>query len=241
LQSDRVRLEWDATGHAYRKTISAGKSSSAWLRDVVLKPVVHRLLGDRSNDAVLDVGTGGGWLFDDIRVREAYGCDIVQPDRTASGVDFRIADLLALPYDDARFDAIVASVVLCYCEDLTVAATELGRVVRKGGSAVVALVHPYFYRTGQVEADGTYRITADLSAPTPFEILIGGKVGPFTYYPHRPDSYVNAFLDSGWRLSRMEDAFIPRDEYRRRYAADRDEMRRATNVPLFSFFRFERA
>lgn len=239
MSSERIREEWDAVGFDYRVNIDAGNSSSAWLRDLLLKPTVKRLLGDRLDDRVLDVGTGGGWLFEQAQVAEAHACDLVRPEYIPGHVQFEIADVARLPYPDQKFHAVVASVVLCYCEDLAAAAGELARVSADGGTAVIALVHPYFYRTGQAFRDGSFRVTADLSQSASFPIHIGGRVGPLTYYLHRPDAYVNAFIQAGWRLSHMEDAFIPRGRYLERFGST-DEVERATKVPLFTFFRFDR-
>lgn len=240
MPADAIAAEWDEGGANYRSTIAAGPSSSAWLRDTVLKPIVVRLLGDRSRERVLDVGTGSGWLFDEVSVGEAHACDVSRPERIAPGTRFVLADLAALPHPDAHFDAIVASVVLCYCADLPASARELARVARPGAAAVVALVHPYFYRTGDVGSEDSYRITADLSEPTSFQIRIGGKAGPFTYHLHQPPAYVNAFVRGGWRLTGMEDAFIPRAHYLERLGGKLDDVPRSTKVPLFTFMTFER-
>ena len=240
MRPEPAEGEWTASGADYRARISAGLSSSAWLRDVLLKPAVKRLLGDRSSDRVLDVGTGGGWLFDEVPVAEAFACDIAPAGQSRQDVRFDLADVTSLPYGDGRFDAVVASVVLCYCPDLAAAARELARVTAVGGSAVVAMVHPYFYRTGEVGDDGSFRVTADLSGAGPFPIMIGGRVGPFTYYPHRPDEYVTAFLAAGWSLRAMEDSFIPWREYGSIFPPNGDEIRRSPKVPLFTFLRFDR-
>lgn len=238
MASDRVRSEWAAIGATYRRSISSGASSSAWLRDTLLKPAVIRLLCAQTSERVLDVGTGGGWLFDEIKVEDAHACDVTPPDIIPDGVTFANADAADLPYLADDFDAIVASVVLCYCADLAAVAAEFARVTRVGGRAVIALVHPYFYRTGVAEADGSYRITRDLAFPASFDIEIGGRVGPFTYHYHRPEGYINAFIEAGWSLERMEDAFIPQQQYAARFAERSDEIRRSANVPLFTFFRF---
>ena len=240
MPPDTVRGEWGERGAEYRSEITEGPSSSAWLRDAVLKPAVVRLLGDRTRDRVLDVGTGGGWLFDEVAVGEAHACDIAQPESVRGDVRFVLADLADLPHPAAHFDAIVASIVLCYCADLDAAARELARVSRTGAAAVVALVHPYFYRTGSAGPEDSFQVTANLAEPTSFPIRIGGKAGPFTYYLHQPGSYVNAFIGAGWRVTAMEDAFIPRGPYLDRFGDERDDVSRSTKVPLFTFMAYER-
>ena len=237
---DKIRREWDDTGWDYRRSISSGTSSSAWLRDILLKPAIVRLLGDRSKARVLDVGTGGGWLFDEVPVAEAHACDISPPEKIDPRVDFRVADVLDLPYQNEIFDAVVASIVLCYVDDLPKAAAELARVTKSGGAAVVALVHPYFYRTGHVEADDSYRITEDLAEQRSFPIRIGEQSGPFTYYFHPFPHYLNAFVSTGWFVDHVEDAFIPINRYLLQFPNGVDPVRRTSRVPIFTFMAFRR-
>jgi ubiquinone/menaquinone biosynthesis C-methylase UbiE len=198
----------------------------------VLKPEIVRLLGDCSGHRVLDAGTGNGWLFEAVNIGERHACDIVKPENVRRDVAFVQADIAKLPYPAKHFDATVASIVLCYCEDLDVVAAEVHRVTAAGGKLVVALVHPHFYRTGKALGDDRYIIEADLSRPERFEIVIGGTAGPFTYYRHSIPDYVNALLRVGWRLDQMAELFVPRAEYEARFRAH-DLVRRSTRVPLF--------
>jgi SAM-dependent methyltransferase len=227
-----VRDEWEARGPRYRETISSGSSSSAWLRDALLKPEIVRLLGDRRNDRVLDAGTGGGWLFDALEIGERHACDIAPPEVIRADVAFAAADIGKLPYSNGFFDAIVANIVLCYCEDLDQAAAELQRVTAVGGALVVALVHPHFYRTGKALEDDSFQVEADLARGDRFDIMIGETAGPFTYYRYSIPDYVNALVGAGWTLREMSELFIPRDQYEVRYRAT-DLVRRSTRVPLF--------
>jgi ubiquinone/menaquinone biosynthesis C-methylase UbiE len=203
----------------------------------VLKPEVLRLLGDRTTQRVLDAGTGSGWLFEALDFGERHACDIARPERVRQDVAFIEADIADLPYPNNYFDAIVASIVLCYCEDLDAVTAQLYRVTRPGGTLVVALVHPHFYRTGKALEDDRFLVEADLSRPDRIEIMIGGTAGPFTYYRHSIPDYINALIRAGWELEEMKELFVPRDEYEARFRAN-DLVRRSTQVPLFVAFRF---
>lgn len=224
--------EWERLGRGYRATVASGPSSSSWLRDTVLKPEIVRLLGDRSDDCLLDAGTGSGWLFETINVGERHACDVAMPEDVRSDVAFVRADIANLPYPDGHFDAIVASLVLCYCEDLAVVSSELSRVAAAGSSLVIALVHPHFYRTGVALDDDRFVVEDDLSQPNSFKIVIGGSAGPFTYYRHSIPDYVNALIRAGWRLEALSELFIPHAEYDARFRAH-DLVKRSARVPLF--------
>jgi SAM-dependent methyltransferase len=234
-----IAEEWEDCGAHYRRTVASGPSSSSWIRDAVLKPEIVRLLGDREDHRVLDAGTGSGWLFDVVDIGERHACDISKPEGVRPDVAFVEADIANLPHPTNYFDAIVASIVLCYCEDLDAVATELHRVTAPGGALVVALVHPHFYRAGKALEDDRFVVEADLSRPDRFDIMIGGTAGPFTYYRNSIPDYVNALIRVGWRLEEMTDLFIPRDEYNTRFRAN-DLVRRSTRVPLFVTFKFKR-
>jgi SAM-dependent methyltransferase len=236
MADPNIADEWEERGAHYRAAVASGPSSSSWLRDTVLKPEVLRLLGDPIPHRVLDAGTGSGWLFEALDFGERHACDIARPERVRQDVAFVEADIADLPYPNRYFDAIVASIVLCYCEDLDAVATELYRVTRSSGALVVALVHPHFYRTGNALDDDRFVIEADLSRQDRIDILIGGTAGPFTYYRHSIPDYVNALIRAGWELNEMQELFVPRDEYEARFRAN-DLVRRSTRVPLFVTFR----
>ncbi|MER9690018.1 MULTISPECIES: class I SAM-dependent methyltransferase [unclassified Mesorhizobium] len=233
-----IAEEWQDHGAGYRTTVASGPSSSSWLRDVVLKPEIIRLLGNRSGERVLDAGTGSGWLFDAVDIGERHACDIARPESVRPDVAFVEANISDLPYPDRHFDAIVASIVLCYCGDLTAVVHELHRVTQPGGTLVVALVHPYFYRTGEALEDDRFVVEADLSQPGRFDIVIGGTAGPFTYYRYSIPDYINALVRHGWQLEETTELFVPRAEYQSRFQAN-DLVRRSTRVPLFVTFRFK--
>jgi SAM-dependent methyltransferase len=232
MKVPNIAEEWEDRGAHYRAEVASGSSSSSWLRDAVLKPEVLRLLGDRIAHRVLDAGTGSGWLFDMVDFGERHACDLARPERVRQDVVFVEADIADLPYPNNFFDAIVASIVMCYCADLDAVAAELHRVTKPGGSLVVALVHPHFYRTGKALEDDRFVVEADLSRAGPIEIMIGGTAGPFTYYRHSIPDYVNALVRAGWGLEEMKELFIPRDEYEAKFRAN-DIVRRSTQVPLF--------
>lgn len=54
------------------------------------------------------------------------------------GVDAEVADVQALPFDDAVFDVVVANWMLYHVPDIDLALSELARVLRDGGALVAA-------------------------------------------------------------------------------------------------------
>jgi SAM-dependent methyltransferase len=96
---------------------------------------------------VLDVGCGIG--VGPVAIARLHGCRVVGADRSprmvdwarqrarAEGVEERItcvvADVLALPFDDDRFDVVIAESVLSFVVDKERAIAEMVRVTKPGG------------------------------------------------------------------------------------------------------------
>jgi SAM-dependent methyltransferase len=235
---------------SYRELIEDKQADSRWLREAGLKTPITWLLdhyaGLDATSRVLDVGAGTGWLAAHyLRCRragfpapEVLGCDVL-----ASPGASTLQDVGALAFRDCSFDAVVVSLVLIYLEELQEACTELFRVTRPGGSLVVSIMHPMFYRMGEVEGDGAFRVTKVYSEPWQTRALkIAGKVGPFTYC-HRPlMSYLNSLADAGWSLRRVWEWSIDMHAYglMSSLLKLRGSLPRTDKVPMFAHFLLQR-
>ncbi|MDQ1129686.1 class I SAM-dependent methyltransferase [Microbacterium sp. SORGH_AS_0888] len=103
----------------------------------------------RATDRLLDVGAGPGTITVDFAglVAEVtateVGEDELQLSRAAaaergvSNIDFRVADIHALPFDDDTFDVVHAHQVLQHVADPVRALRELARVTAPGGIVAV--------------------------------------------------------------------------------------------------------
>ena len=92
---------------------------------------------------VLDVGCGRGEFAE--RLLEA-GVEVVAVDQSermvdltrARGVDARLGDAQALPFEDGEFDVVVANFMLYHVPDVGLALSEAARVLQGGGRLVAA-------------------------------------------------------------------------------------------------------
>jgi arsenite methyltransferase len=104
----------------------------------------------RAGEQVLDIGSGPGLLAYDMAATvgpqgRLCGIDTSEPMLAMAGkrcagqpwAEFRPADATRLPYPDASFDAAVSTQVYEYVPDIPAALTELHRVLRPGGRAVI--------------------------------------------------------------------------------------------------------
>jgi len=98
---------------------------------------------------VLDAGCGGGGasVLAAGRGASVSGIDaakgmIAVASNRVPGGDFRVGDIQELPFDDAFFDAVIASNSLQYAADQVETLREFARVTRPGGRVVVGLFGP---------------------------------------------------------------------------------------------------
>jgi SAM-dependent methyltransferase len=108
----------------------------------------HLLAHLRAGDDVLDVGCGPGSITADLAARVSPG-RVVGIDRSAEVIhqaaaqhagerlEFRVADLRRLPFDDDAFDVVHAHQVLQHLQDPVAALVEMHRVCRPGGIVAV--------------------------------------------------------------------------------------------------------
>lgn len=96
---------------------------------------------------MLDVGYGGGVFLPELATRcaELYGVDIhdrIEPVREmlrkeAVPATLSFGDVTKLPFPDEQFDRVICLSVLEFVSDLDRAFSELRRVLKRGGEAVI--------------------------------------------------------------------------------------------------------
>src|SRR3954469_1688453 len=115
------------------------------------RPATLALAGDVAGRRILDAGCGAGPLFAALRERGAVVSGIDQSTamlelarrRLGADADLRVADLAdPLPFPDAEFDDVTASLVLHYLRDWAPTLAELRRVLKTGGRLVASVNHP---------------------------------------------------------------------------------------------------
>ena len=131
--------------------------------DVVIEP---GLAGAAEISAVLEIGSGPGELAVEVARRlpggEIVGIDLAQAmiDRAterarAAGLDqrvrFELADAAALPLVDASFDVVVSTLSLHHWSDPAAVFTEIARVLRPGGVALIYDLRPFAYTRRELE------------------------------------------------------------------------------------------
>ncbi len=230
---------WESAASAYREVIKDPSGDSEYLRNRGLKPNILQLLDDVPATSVLDVGCGDGWLFDTINPAQGVECDVVETVWRLRRWPFSVEDVTNLSFKDKQFDLIVASLVLIWVEDLDSACRELYRVGADGAELVVAIMHPAFYRMGQVLKNGDVLVQENYTESRVInDLRIANKVGPLRYY-HRPLCvYLNALIEFGWSIREFREWAMDVDDYRQRFPEMRfDERQRTGRLPMYAFIR----
>ncbi len=168
------------------------------------RPAMLELAGDVRGRRVLDAGCGSGLLASELRANGARvtGFDAspamvdLARNRLGRDVAIQVADLTEpLPFDDAAFDDVVASLVLHYLRDWTTPLAELRRVLEPGGRLLLSVNHPAIFKLANLDAD--YFALTEWSE----EYSFSGETAVLTYW-HRPlHAMTSAFTDAGFRIS----------------------------------------
>ena len=166
--SRRVGPMWDAGAHAY-------DGISRQIADAI-EHAVDRL-DPQPGERILDAATGTGWTARRVAARGAQvtGIDIgpglidAAADLDTSGdIDFRVADVEALPFPDGYFDGVVSTFGVMFANDPERAAAELGRAVRLGGRLSLATWPPEGSVREMFDIIARHRPTPNASKHTPF-------------------------------------------------------------------------
>lgn len=127
---------------------------------LVYRPVhdaILRELKPLRPDRVLDLGCGTGLLTERVRrelgVASVVGADyspgmLEQARVERPDIEWVLASATALPLADASFDAVVSSEAFHWFPDQAAALAECRRILRPGGSLLVAFVNPDFEFVG---------------------------------------------------------------------------------------------
>ena len=172
------------------------------------RPAIMDLAGDVSGHRILDAGCGSGPLAVALRDKGAdvTGFDVsaamvdLARQRLGADADLHVADLAEpLPFADAEFDDVVASLVLHYLKDWAGPLAELRRVLKPGGRLIISVNHPAAYAIVKPEAD--YFALTQYSEDYVFD----GQTVWLTFW-HRPlHAMADAFAAAGFRIATISE------------------------------------
>ena len=197
---------------------------------------------------VVDIGTGEGQVA---RLATQLGAEVVGLDPTWNQVEvakergggpaYLRAGAAGLPFADATFDVAVACLVFEHITAVDEAIAEVARVLEPGGRFLFFLNHPLLQtpNSGWIDdqildpPEQYWRIGAYLREDATIEEVEKDVFIPFI---HRPLSrYVNALIDNGLLLTRIEEPAPPPG-----FLARAPEYTDAAEIPRLLFLRTEK-
>ncbi|OLL75670.1 methyltransferase [Pseudonocardia sp. Ae168_Ps1] len=192
--------DYDAVAEAY-----TAETEHNLVNGYYERPALLDLADDVRGRRILDAGCGSGPLLTSLRDRGATVTGVDSSSAMLALARRRLGDDAALqlidlrdplPFPDAAFDDVIASLVLHYLEDWSGPLTELRRVLVPGGRLIVAVDHPF---QSQMQAPSG----ADYFALRPWSFTwnLGGRTAPMTFW-HRPlHAMTDAFTAAGFRIT----------------------------------------
>jgi ubiquinone/menaquinone biosynthesis C-methylase UbiE len=152
LRAEEIIKRWDLNAELYASYYSKHGDIN---REVLVTPVIMEMLGKVADRNILDAGCGEGFLSRLIAERGASVTAVdyseklleIAKERTPDdlGIDYIHANLECLDMlDEDTFDFVVSCIVLQDIPDYQAAVEEMCRVLRPGGTCILAITHPCF-------------------------------------------------------------------------------------------------
>jgi SAM-dependent methyltransferase len=204
VDTDEVRLnDYDSLAEAY-----AAENETSLTNAYHERPATLALAGDVDGRRILDAGCGSGALFAALRDRGAIvtGVDSsiglleVARGRLGTDADLQLADLTRpLPFADATFDDVIASLVMHYLRDWDPTLRELRRILMPGGRLIMSIYHPTTAYC--IERLGGRR--PNYFAPYSWieEWTMGGQTQAMEFWMPPLHAMSDAFTVAGFRIS----------------------------------------
>ena len=191
------------SGYTAWAPVYDGPNPAIEAEEPIVREMVAALPAGRALDAACGTGRHAAHLV-------AAGHDVVGVDATPAmldvarsnhpGIDFRKGRLEDLPVDDASVDLVVSGLAVCHAPDLAPVLGEFARVLRPGGTCIIADPHPITVHFGGVAGFRARDV----------DPARDGLTMPFVpNLLHPLHTYVNAAVDAGLEIAECREPTFP--------------------------------
>ncbi|MBI4973184.1 class I SAM-dependent methyltransferase [Candidatus Roizmanbacteria bacterium] len=199
--------QWDSSASWYDQNMGARGDK---LNHDIIRPLILSMIGTLSGKKILDSGCGSGYFTAELAqdALEVIGTDF-SPNfidlckKKYSGVSnlsfFQHNVSEIMPFENNMFDVALSKMVLQYVEDIHPFVKESYRVLKRGGSLVIVIDHPFKYPSKKYPHLKDY---FDKGVQT--KLSLWGKV-ELTWYPKTVSDYILPFIKIGLRLSDIQE------------------------------------
>lgn len=183
LQSQPAYAQWAKNYPPHAHNLLMQLEQSAMLR----------LIPDVSGARILDLAGGSGrygLIAQERGAQSVIETDNSLPMLAINPLALRAASsMLALPFANAAFDGVICALAIGHISELEAAISEIARVLRSGGWALISDFHPFAFLNG---AKRTFTGT-------------DGKTYAVEHYPHLYSDMLNTAARSGLVIEAVEE------------------------------------
>lgn len=248
MQHDSSTLSWNALGEEWLTLAQTGES-----RMKFIMPWMLRYMGDVQGLHILDLGCGEGGYA---RKLAAAGAKVTAVDCSRAAICYaqeqaereglsithhlrNSNDLFDLP--DASFDAVLCSMMLMDCEDLSGTLREAVRVLKPDGRLFASMLHPCFDgnhehgigRQGQGETREV--VVKNYFEPCEWEAPLPSGTRSVIWRHRTLSEYVKAFIGAGLTIVDMDEPRATQEE-----AEASNALSFLRRIPLFLYWQMRK-
>ena len=181
--------DYDKFAKMRQNEILTGEKKSHYY---VEKPMMKSMLPDLTNKKVLMLGCGTGdesIFLKEYGAKEIVGIDISEESikiakATYPDVQFLIADMHEIPFENESFDFVYSSLVIHYSEYPESVYREIYRVLKKDGELLFSVGHPLRWSVEEMKIDNKkMRVIGYLNSQTENEVY--GNYNTFSKHVHK--------------------------------------------------------
>ncbi|AZA11321.1 class I SAM-dependent methyltransferase [Corynebacterium gerontici] len=214
--SQANRRWWNSDADAYHEAHPEYLQSFFWCPEMLAEAEAH-LLGDLKDKRVLEIGCGSGpcssWIAETFPSATVIGFDIsADMVRRSSGTfPALLADVHRIPLAANSMDvAFSAFGAFPFIPDLTVALREVARVLRSGGTLVIAANHPMRWIFEDFPDERGLIATNSYFEQHYVESDEHGEL-QYAEFQHTMADWINAFHAAGFSIEGMTEPTWPED------------------------------